>query len=282
MFDSSAPRGGFFIADNEASRTPGRFPILDFLEEFICQFVERVHQEVPIRDRVVAVIGGSLGGNMSLRLGRRDQVRYPYLRTVIPWSAASVWDSYDHPHDLVDDVAKTLAKNACFDSLSEPETDGSRAKYFHDVFLKILPFPNPFYRIPRQPEQWYRDNWQPCKQLHIEGSILERQEIYHPFFRQMHWRIALEQLRFSHNLTSADGRTPLYLLNKARTLLLTGSADNYDFTNIFDATRLLASRMGEFPAGRPGRCLLLRDTGHSIHNERPKFLAREIVQFLLE
>jgi pimeloyl-ACP methyl ester carboxylesterase len=30
----------------------------------------------------------------------------------------------------------------------------------------------------------------------------------------------------------------------------------------------------------PGRMLMLEDTGHSIHDERPVFLAREIVRFL--
>ena len=59
--------------------------------------------------------------------------------------------------------------------------------------------------------------------------------------------------------------------------LLIGSAqDNFPGSNIFDATKKLAALM----TATPGTGLFLSNTGHSVHFERPRFLAGEIADFL--
>ncbi|WP_410968579.1 hypothetical protein, partial [Salmonella sp. SAL4443] len=53
-------------------------PMLDFIEDFVVAFVDRFEdvatlQGLPrIKDKIAAVFGGSLGGNLGLRLGRRS------------------------------------------------------------------------------------------------------------------------------------------------------------------------------------------------------------------
>lgn len=279
MFDSQTIIGSLDLSRNpDVSRPSRSFPGLNFFEEFICRFIETLG----IGHRILAIIGGSLGGNMTLRLGRtREDRRSAYIPNLISWSAASVWDSFMEPRDPIDELAKRLALDTAFNSLLDTQresqtpahNDRARADYFDNVFIKV-PLDLIVWAVKRQPEQWYRDNWQPCKNFHIENAMLDRQEIYCRQFRQMHWRIALEQLIFSQNLRE-EGR-PLYERNRSNMLLLAGEGDNYDFTKIHDATRTLALRM----VGTPGECLLLNDTGHSIHNERPTWFSDRILRFL--
>jgi pimeloyl-ACP methyl ester carboxylesterase len=65
-------------------------------------------------------------------------------------------------------------------------------------------------------------------------------------------------------------------LNVVKHLLIGSAGDNFRGSNIFDATRKLADLM----ATTPGTSLFLRSTGHSVHLERPRFLAKRIVDFL--
>jgi hypothetical protein len=130
-----------------------------------------------------------------------------------------------------------------------------------------------------QVQQWYRDDWVPCNGLTILETLLARYEVYNTFFRQWNWRVAGEQLIYSHvdHIDHEDSNSPFrYQLNRIRTLLASGSKDDFQHTNIFSATRTLASHMSQ----TPGRSLFLNDTGHSIHTERPLYFASEIVSFL--
>ncbi len=52
-------------------------PMLDFIEDFIVNFVDELDKILNIKKRIVGVIGGSLGGNMGMRLGQRDLNAYP-------------------------------------------------------------------------------------------------------------------------------------------------------------------------------------------------------------
>jgi hypothetical protein len=255
--------GGIFDHD------PIRTPILDFTEDFVVAFVDALDAVTPVKNRIDGVIGGSLGGNLGLRLGRR--VGSPWLDAgIVSWSPASVWDP------LVQDEIKRIGPDHCRGLWDVSETEGSRAAYFDEVYDKPV-FP---VLVPQtQPELWYRDDWQPCKAFRIAESRVARQEIYNPSFRRWHWRLGGEQLIYSHKdrVEHDDDTTPWrFALNKVRHLLVAGQRDNYVGARIFDATRDLA----DFMASTPGRSLFLNDTGHSIHIERPRFLAGEIVGFL--
>ena len=274
------------IAPSSATTYPGGLfdhgpvttPVLDFVEDFVVAFVDALDAVAPFKDRIAGVFGGSLGGNLGLRLGRRDLTNSPWLNAgIVSWDAASVWAP------MIQDEIKRHAPGHCRTRWEAPETKISRADYFYEVYeapaLQIS-FLVTITILGTQPQMWYREGWEQCKTLHIEGSRIARREIYDANYRQWHWRLAGEQLIYSHidHVDHEDANSPLrYTLNMVPQLLVAGAMDNYQGSNIYDATRQLAGRM----TLTPGRSLFLLDTGHSVHAERPTLLAKEIVDFLL-
>jgi pimeloyl-ACP methyl ester carboxylesterase len=251
-------------------RGPIRVPILDFIEDFVVNFAIKLRSVTGFRrDQFASWFGGSLGGNLGLRLGRRDFNVEPWLgKAIVAWSPASVW--LPKAQHLLD----SLAPKQCLDKCAEAETVGSRLDYFKEVYDKWPLFPV----IKPQPEYWYRDNWE-LKAFHVEMSRVARREIYNANYRRWHWRVAGEQLLFSHfdRVTHDDNTTPArYELNTVRTLLAAGANDNYFGTKIYDGTAKLARLM----VNAEGRLLLVANSGHSIHVEHPRFFAKEIVSFL--
>jgi hypothetical protein len=266
------------VAPSSATRSPAwptdegpvHTPLLDFLESFVVAFVDALDRHTPIKHRFAGVIGGSLGGNLGLRLGRRDVRAFPWLGGgIVSWSPASVWRPF------VNDLIKRLGPNHCRDNWDLPETEASRTAYFTEVFDE------PMVRVllpQTQPESWFRDGW--SRKAHaIRSARFARHETYDPVFRRWHWRVAGEQLIFSHvdRTDRESAASPFrYELNRVRHLLMAGEKDDLVFSNIYSATRALAARM----LGTPGRSVFLRETGHSIHAERPRYLAGEIARFL--
>jgi pimeloyl-ACP methyl ester carboxylesterase len=254
-------------------RGPVQTPVLDFLEDFVVAFVDALDRVVPIKQRFAGVIGGSLGGNLGLRLGRRDLAAHPWLgRGIVSWAPGSVWAP------MVEDAIKSRAPEHCREKWDEAEDDGRRAAYFAEVFDRVL---IPLFVPHTQPSMWYRSGWEPHKSARIRMSRSERYEVYNPLFRRWHWRVAGEQLVYSH-IDRVDRRSPTsplrHSLNRVRHLLAAGVEDDYPGSNIYTATRHLAEQM----ALTPGRSVFLLGTGHSIHAERPRYLAGEIASFLTE
>ena len=249
---------------------PIHVPILDFIENFVVAFVDALHPITPIKNRFAGVIGGSLGGNLGLRLGQRNNSASPWVNAgIVSWSAACVWGPNTNSY------FNSIAPGACWGRSILPELDGSRGDYFTSVYDKPA---LDTAGSRSQPEMWYRDGW-PCKTQHMQESRMARQEIYDKNFRQWHWRVAGEQLIFSHvDHVDHDKTKPWrYELNKGvPQLLIAGQADNYVGSFIFDCSRDLAAKM----VHTPGRSLFLEETGHSVHFERPKFLAGHIADFL--
>jgi pimeloyl-ACP methyl ester carboxylesterase len=249
-------------------------PILDFIEDFVVSFVDALNEVTKvdgtstIKDRFAAVIGGSLGGNLGLRLGRRMPMPQWLNQAIVSWSPASVWQP------MVKHATRSHGPKGAMDRYKEREVDESRREYFNLAYDKEeLPGV-----LKAQSTYWYRDGFTNAAAL-IRLSRIARQEIYNEYFRQWHWRVACEQLIFSHaaNVVYGDSSTPVrYTLNVVPTLLAAGEKDNYDFTGIHDGTRFIGERMPQ----TPGQLLLIRDTGHSIHTERPAFFASKIVEFL--
>jgi pimeloyl-ACP methyl ester carboxylesterase len=247
-------------------------PILDFMEEFVVEFVETLNRQIPLKDRLQAVIGGSLGGNLTFRMGRRTDL--PWLRNVVTWSPASIWTGLADGGDPFKQLAVSTGwKRAGGDAGNLNETPDKRASFFSDAFNGAINI-GPIQIVPAQPSQWYRQDW-PCFANAIQSSRLQRQETYNRNFRLWHWRLGTEQLIYSQQ-QPPDKSYPRYLDNRVRMLLATGSKDNFNFTNIYDSTRQTAHRM----VNTPGRAILVQDTGHSIHSERPNFFAGRIVEFL--
>jgi pimeloyl-ACP methyl ester carboxylesterase len=253
-------------------------PILDFIENFVVAFVDAVEDQAiangtpRIKHRISAVIGGSLGGNLGLRLGRRNPMPVWLNRAIVSWSPASVWKA-----KVRDDPGREGSRFAWV-AFQEPEIEeSSRRDYFfrvyeesHDVGAIRIAGPQPTF--------WYGTSF-PYADRYIQFSRVARREIYNRFFRQWHWRVACEQLIYSHveNEVYGDSSTPArYTLNTVPTLLASGEEDDHEHVRIYDGTR----KLGELMTRTPGRLLLLRKTGHSIHIERPQYFASEIVKFL--
>jgi pimeloyl-ACP methyl ester carboxylesterase len=263
------------VAPSSATSWPGAptdhgpilTPILDFMEDFVVAFVDALDQKTPIKNRFAGVIGGSLGGNLGFRLGRRPLAANPWLNAaIVAWSPASVW------LPKVQDLAQGVAPKHCRGLWDLPEELDSRRLYFREAYDTKLPFVN---RKP--PELWYWDDW-PCKTSHIQESRIARQEIYNARFRQWHWRLAGEQMIYSHDdhVIHDDKASQLrFEQNTVRMLLVAGDKDDFLYAKIYSCTQGLAERMGN----TPGLSLFLNNTGHSLHIERPRFFAGEIVNF---
>lgn len=285
------------VAGANASKYPDGFPILEFLASFVEAFVEALGAQpgcTVVKEQVAAVIGGSLGGNLGLWLASKghgpqtpEQAHArDWIRNVVSWSPASVWDP------LVYDLFKDPVAGVPHGHMTEVESDGSRGDYFNTTFqgfFQMVPFAVPVpiagaptlvwpvIPVPAQANSWYRDDWQPCKQIYICRAMLDRFEIYNEHFRRWHWRVAYEQLIFSHrDKVSSHSDLRRYEFIAKRLLLVTGEKDMDKFLEIYSATIDLAKKM----ESTPGWCLPIKNTGHSIHAERPRFLASAILHFL--
>jgi pimeloyl-ACP methyl ester carboxylesterase len=251
-------------------------PLLEFVEQFVVSFVEAVDEEIVVSggsvfsDHIVALVGGSLGGSMSLRFGRRTDLKW--LRQIIGWSPASIWTSLADGADILKHQApRTTWLNAGGDRSVIPEKPGDRAAFFAGVFDK------PTSPVdPANPLMWYRDDW-PCIKSAIVADRLDRLEMYDPLFRLWHWRLACEQLIYSHQQSNASASAELlYLHNVVPMALLCGTRDAWPYADICPTTQTVSARM----VNTPGYAVYVHDTGHSIHNERPNFLASVMVDFI--
>jgi pimeloyl-ACP methyl ester carboxylesterase len=278
-------------------------PILDFVENTIIAFVEAL--VIPLGNPITAIVGGSLGGHMALRLAASQK---DWVRNVIAWSPASVMD-----HD-VSFLGISFSQSTLADStLTGRATDGptppwpasseipaSRPDFFNTVWcqdtfnptdydigavvgalLAAGAFPNILVilgaaaiaaailalpTIPPQPQMWYRDDWT-SKPTYITESRLDRREVYNTDFRQWHWRICEEMIGFKFDALVAGMNKPL--------LLMVGEEDNYPEVHFLSNVSSFAGAL----TGPAQGGLTIQDTGHSIHNERPFFLAHQVVNF---
>jgi pimeloyl-ACP methyl ester carboxylesterase len=308
-------------------------PILDFVESAIVAFVEQLPFDNPLtaNNPLTAVVGGSLGGHMALRLAASQP---DWVRNVVAWSPASVMDhtftvlgvppisqrvvsdpvlaaratdgpSPPWPASVEDDslrsdffstvwdqdtanvagqygvetlgISTALVESGVFASLGA--TTGPVAATIAATVSAALLGLTP---VPAQPLMWYRDDWPsgvptvqlapwgqsamvgPAKAIHIQESRRDRREIYNADFRRWHWRICEEMLSYTFDPRSIT--KPL--------LLLVGEKDDYPDVHFFSNVTTLAQSLNG-----SGRCLTVPDTGHSIHNERPKLLAEQVLAF---
>lgn len=238
--------------------------LLPFLEQFIVNFVSALSSGLAqpglVEGRIAAVMGGSLGGNLALRLAQRPE---PWLRNLVAYSPGSVWDArgnFGIQLGLSDSIVVNLIGR-----ITQDETLQSRADFFAHAFdQKIL--------IHTQPDQWYRDGW-PCKPGYITNARLDRRETYTKESRRWHWRISFEELIWTW-------QDPTLVKNfKQRLLLGAGVMDNNDPINICSNTQGLAKEMRE---AVDGDTFFFENTGHSIHAERPAALAAKVFDFLPE
>jgi pimeloyl-ACP methyl ester carboxylesterase len=282
-------------------------PLVQFVEDFVVEFVNALDHQLggQLKPRIRAVVGGSLGGNIAFRLGRRDDLARlagrtadtPWITTVVPWSPASIWPSLiARPNcvacgcDTVWDGTKNLAVNTSLTwaGLGEPrflpqaETPTNGLELRRELFYggfdwdggDVVAIFSPSNH-QAQAQCWFSNGWA-CKKLTLLAARLDRHETYDANFRAWHWRLGAEQLAFSHqqNRIAGGPTDPLYLHNSKPTLLFTGFDDVC--AGLGEYTRDVATKM----TNSPGFARFMEGTGHSLDNEHPDYIATEIAQFL--
>lgn len=269
------PSNGYSTAvDGEAMAqgTTSQAPGLDFMDRTIDAFVStllRKHGVWPAGAaapsvKIDCVAGGSLGGNLAFRLAARGA---PWWGgRIASWSTGAIWGP--QPSDLVLGVPRSR--------MTQVESSGARAGYFNQCFDERIPGQGGQLAGLPQPELWYHSRW-PERARAIADCRRQRQEIYHPFFRRTHWRIAYEQLLTSLVAPAPSTIDRIIQRKTPRVLLMAGIEDDHVGSNIYSNIRAVGTTLGSHVLGTT---YLLPDTGHSIHNERPQYLVDRLVEFL--
>jgi pimeloyl-ACP methyl ester carboxylesterase len=244
------------------------FSLLPFLEQFILRFVAtlstRLGQPGLVESRLAAVIGGSLGGNLALRLARRGS----WIRNAVSWSPGSVWLATAVDPTRQNDLGLTFGAFQAGIAggkarIGQLETGASRDAFFASAFDEKIP-------VKTQPAQWYRDDF-PWKQQYIGNARMDRRETYTRQFRDWHWRVSFEELVWSW-------KNPAVQDFRSRLLLGAGAEDDIWPVSIFSNTETVAMQLSAVD----GDTFFFDHTGHSIHAERPQLLASRILGFLAE
>jgi pimeloyl-ACP methyl ester carboxylesterase len=264
--------------------------ILIFERDFVTAFIDALNVELPgVANQIVGVMGGSLGGNLSALLTARYDPAHKYLQTIVAWSITAMAPANYLGVIPAADLAVYLDGMQGQVTQKEPPDDhGTEASYIQKMYSTPL-VSSPVLTIPAQPIMWYRGGysdgtgrWQPCKDESIARSRFDRYEIYSPFSRRWTTAIDLEQISFSFQgqtnpilsltFTAAQGGLPA-----SRVMLVAGDNDNFFPNEIYNST---IDFVNSIRMSGQGKAEFWLDTGHSIHNERPRLFASEILYFL--
>ncbi len=242
------------------------YTYLSLNEAFIEAFVE----QLGVKERLVGVGGGSLGGTLALRLAMTHRLG-PTVR-YLAWSPGSVWGTQQTNYVNWAAIEATLgtrlfAKELLGDDHAPTDLD-SRRDYISWVFDSGPPF------IQRQPKLWYKGIARE-EELTLSARR-DRRELYGFEHRIACLALAYEQTIYSVCEVVKGEATPRYARILNPMLVIAGSRDD-DALDIHREVGKLADRMRRH--GRRGRVVLL-DSCHSIHDERPRALAVEIDSFL--
>lgn len=347
-----------YVPDHPEER---RFGILEVYEQLVVSLIENIDRDLiadgqkSILPRIAAVLGGSMGGNLALRLSERLVTHPWWIQNCVSWSPASIYESFGNkdyfipsPGEEFDPIGKEALERAHQRCTHEESTD-SRADFIgiqlngerlindgtpeFEVMYRFIEFTlqpllgGIFNFIPivgplagplvsgllgpvipgviigeagipdvipgvsfhgantiavKQSDEWVRAE---CRAGYDQTTanqifLLSLQEVYSPARRRTHWRVAYEQLLFSHQdeIAASRGRK-CYERSTIRTLLIGGADDTTDRItgfDIFGGVKKIAPLM----VSNPGKAIYIDRTGHSIHAERPKWLAREIIEFI--
>jgi pimeloyl-ACP methyl ester carboxylesterase len=204
------------------------YPILNFEKAYVIQFIETLDQTLGnIKNRIVAVMGGSLGGNLSLMLASANDASHPYLKTIIAWSPTAMLATSGLSNLAADNSWVGILDGTHW-GLEQPNT---RQNYFQTIYFVPV---SSLLGIPPDPEMWYRDGWTDANNLDCKGSFInrsrfDRYEIYSSQVRRWTTAIDLEQVLFDFRNAdpNSNSRSPYYLTMSSRLLLAAGADDNY-------------------------------------------------------
>ncbi|MGB7745459.1 MAG: hypothetical protein WBL41_22015 [Terracidiphilus sp.] len=224
-----------------------KFPVLNFELNFINSFVQSLGQSKIIDPtKIIAVMGGSLGGNTALMLQMRPMpgpfpINLNSTPAIPPQAATVAWS----PTSMVQQgfgsigTAVLVGTNACCliggpAATWQVEAPSTRSQYFYNLYFTNT---TTIGGLPPDPEMWYRNNWvdangvNDCKPSFIVQSRFDRYEVYSSLMRLWTTALDTEQAIFSFQTnTDQTGKTwtPNYSFIGGRLLLAAGACDDYD------------------------------------------------------
>lgn len=244
------------------------YAYLAFAEAFVDAFASALQ----VRDRLVAVGGGSLGGTLALRLAIHGTLA-PQTRS-IAWSPGSVWGTqqtnYVNWAAIEATAGRRLWKAEALADDHETGAHDSRTDYIRWVFDAPMPL------VKAQPTLWFKG--MPLEAEHTDAARADRRELYDHAHRVTCLALGYEQTIYSITETVRGESRPRFARIDRPVLVLAGSRDD-DLLDIHREVGKLAGRMRSH--GRRGRVVRM-NACHSIHDERPRALATEIEAFLGE
>lgn len=111
-----------YVPDQPTER---RFGMLEYYERIVVRFIVDLSARMEengdrgILDRISAVVGGSMGGNLAMRLSEKLVTFAPWLSALVAWSPASVYPSFGRtdylipgPEEHFDPIAKEALERA--------------------------------------------------------------------------------------------------------------------------------------------------------------------------
>jgi hypothetical protein len=110
-----------------------------------------------------------------------------------------------------------------------------------------------------------------------EGLLLQS-KMYSEYYRRVFWAAAYEQVTFSHQEPLSPSREWPFKTIRKPLFLASGTRDvgSSKVMDIYNQVVFVSNAAPDVP----GRRLLMKETGHSISDERPRHLAERIVDFL--
>ena len=237
---------------------------------FAERFVLALAVSLGLRDRLVAVGGGSLGGTLALRIAIHGGLG-PSVSS-IAWSPGSVWGTqqtnYVNWAAIQATAGRRLFRPEALADDHEVGAHDSRTDYIRWVFEA------PMALVKAQPTLWFKG--MPLEDEHTAAARADRRELYDHAHRITCLALAYEQTIYSITEIPRGETLPRYARIAAPVLVVAGTRDD-DMLDIHREVGKLAQRMRKH--GRRGRVVRM-DACHSIHDERPRRLAREIDVFL--
>ena len=216
-----------------SSYDAANLPILNFDENYLIGFIETLDKQFGnIKNRIVAVMGGSLGGNLSLISASLAGPAHPYFNTMVAWSPTAMIKTTALSRALVASGSGALTMTNW-----GPEQPSTRREYMTHLYFAPL---SEFLGMPNDPELWYRDGFSGvglaangpavpinCKSFRIAQSRFDRYEIYSAQIRRWTTALDTEQAILDYRMPDPASGNPLprYLTMHSRLLLAVGRED---------------------------------------------------------
>jgi pimeloyl-ACP methyl ester carboxylesterase len=219
----------------------------------LCSIIRAFMEARRIRGAVV--VGGSLGGNLALRLAHSHPT---WVSKVVVWSPACAWEPQPWLQSALESWLPALRArgwDGFVDSVNRIKDKWYSIGHFRE-------------QDPHTDVEWTASD----RQQAIDDILPERREVWSPEYQGAYWDIATEQL--------GDSLYPVASAISQPALVLAAQLDNGAPEFLYDGTRKLDACMRMAFPSRPAEWLHEIRTGHSVHKEAPRKLARLIRQFI--